>query len=96
MNLEMNLFSAASLPTSLCGSFLEVGGSILRIASIFSGLASIPLAEMRQPSSFPLHMPNMHFSGFNLSPTLWRLLKALRRSSMCSCLSLLCTMMSST
>jgi hypothetical protein len=31
------------------------------MASIFSGLALIPLAETRQPSMFPLLTPNMHF-----------------------------------
>jgi hypothetical protein len=53
-DLEINLFSVASLPASLCANFLDAGGSILRIASIFSGLDSIPLVETRQPSSFPL------------------------------------------
>jgi hypothetical protein len=37
IDLEMNLFRAASLPASLCASFLEVEGSMLRIASIFLG-----------------------------------------------------------
>ena len=42
-------------------AFLRPGGSMLRIASIFSRLALIPLAKTRQPSSFPLLTPNMHF-----------------------------------
>jgi hypothetical protein len=95
-NHEMNLLRAASLPASLCASFLEVGGSMYRIALIFSGLASIPLTKTRHPSSFPLLTPNMHFSGFSFNPALWRLVKALRRSWMWSCLSLLYTTMSST
>jgi hypothetical protein len=60
----MNLLRAASLLASLCAGFLEVGGSMLRIASIFSRLASIPLADTRHLGSFPSLTPNMHFSEF--------------------------------
>jgi hypothetical protein len=69
----MNMFRVVSL----CASFREVRGSMPRIASIFSGLASIPLAETRQPSSLLLLTPNIQFSGFNLSPALRRLMNAL-------------------
>lgn len=49
---EINLFSAASLPMSLWACFFEVGGFMVRIASIFLGLASMPQAKTRQLSIF--------------------------------------------
>jgi len=62
----INLFRAANLPVSFCTFFLLVGGCMFVIAMTLSGLASIPLAETTQPSSFPFWMSKIHFSGLSL------------------------------
>ena len=69
-DLEMNLFSEASLPVNFWTPFFVVGGFIYLIASIFSGFASMPLSVIMQPNSLPLRTPKTHFSGFSLRP--WR------------------------
>jgi hypothetical protein len=71
----MNRFSAAIQPISLCTSFLDPGGFMLTIAFILSGLALIPFTDTRQPSTFPLLTPNMHFSGLSFSCALHMLVK---------------------
>jgi hypothetical protein len=44
----MNLFGATSLTVSLCTYFLLVGGFMFIIAAIFSGFASMALADTKQ------------------------------------------------
>jgi hypothetical protein len=37
------------------------------IAPILPGFALIPFVDSKHPKTFPLVIPNTHFSGFNLS-----------------------------
>jgi hypothetical protein len=68
VDLEMNLFSDASLPTNLWAPFLDFSGSIQSIVSILLELALIPLVETRQPKNFPFFTSKMHFSGLTYDP----------------------------
>jgi hypothetical protein len=52
------------------------------MALILSGFASIPFMETRHPSTLPLVIPNMHFSGFSLSRASRILAKICARSEM--------------
>ena len=81
-NLEMNLFSEASLPIKFWTSFFVVDGFIRLIASIFLGFASMPLLVIMQPNSLPLRTPKIHFSGFSFSPCRGRFANVSRRSCM--------------
>ena len=79
-NLPMKL-RAASLPVGFCTPLRFFGFSIVIMALIFSGLASMPRAEMRYPNNCPDGTPNMHFSGLSLILYRSRLSKVSRRSS---------------
>jgi hypothetical protein len=52
-SLDMNLLRAAMHPVSLCTFFCDRGASILMMASIFSGLASIPRWLIMNLSNIP-------------------------------------------
>jgi hypothetical protein len=47
MDLEMNLFRAASLPVSRWMSLVDCGGAMSMIAWILVGLASIPQCDTK-------------------------------------------------
>jgi hypothetical protein len=81
-SLDMNLLKAAMHPVSLCTFFCDRGASILMIASIFSGLASIPRWLTINPSNFPAGTPKTHFSGLSFHRYRLRLLKTSYKSSM--------------
>jgi hypothetical protein len=81
-DLEMNLFSEASLPVSCCIDFLDVGGCICKIASIFVGFASMPLADTKHPKNFPFSTPKMLFSWFSFRHALLKFLKVSCKSDM--------------
>jgi hypothetical protein len=57
-----------------------VGFPIVKIAWIFSGFASIPHADTRNPKSYPADTPKEHFVGLSLSLYLLRLLKVSAKS----------------
>jgi hypothetical protein len=61
----MNLLRAAMHPVSLCTFFYDRGASILMMASIFSGFASIPWWLTMNLSNFLAGTPKTHFSGFS-------------------------------
>jgi hypothetical protein len=61
----MNLLKAAMHPVSLCTFFCDRGASILKMASIFSGLASIPWWLTMNPSNFPAGTLQISFSGLS-------------------------------
>jgi hypothetical protein len=69
-------------PVSLCTFFCDRGASILMIALIFSGLASIPRWLTINPSNFPIGTPKTHFSGLSFHRYHRRLLKTSSKSSM--------------
>ena len=71
----MNRFRDAMQPVSFWTSLMHFGGSIFRIAVIFSGLASMSLWLTMKPSSFPAGTPKTHFVGFNFHWNRLRLLK---------------------
>jgi hypothetical protein len=81
-SLDMNLLKAAIHPVSLCTFFCDRGASILMMASIFSGLASIPWWLTMNPSNFPAGTPKTHFSGLSFHRYRLRLLKTSYKSSM--------------
>jgi hypothetical protein len=57
-----------------------VGFPIISIAWIFSGFASIPLADTKNPRSCPVDTPKEHFVGLSLSLYLFKLSKVSARS----------------
>ena len=95
-DFDMNRLSEANLPVNFCTPFLVVGGFIRLIASIFSGLASIPLSVIMHPNNFPLRTPKTHFSGFSFKPWRRRFANVSQRSWIWSSLLLLRTTTSST
>jgi hypothetical protein len=48
---------------TLCTPFKSLIGPMLVMATIFSGLASMPRSEMMNPRSMPQGTPKTHFSG---------------------------------
>ena len=68
----MNRLRAAKQPVS-CYTLLTLRiGSMLEMAVILSGFASMPRSDTMYPSSFPFGTPKTHFSGFNLALNLQR------------------------
>jgi hypothetical protein len=78
----MNLLKDAMHLVSLCTFFCDRGASILMIASIFSGLASIPRWLTMNPSNFLASTPKTHFSGLSFHRYRRRLLKTRCKYSM--------------
>jgi hypothetical protein len=95
-NLEMKWLRAASDPVSFWMSLTRVGGLIASITLIFSGFASMPRYETRNPSSFPAEMPKTHLSGFSFVRVAHSLSKTRVKSSSRVDLFLVLTTMSST
>src|ERR1044072_6980910 len=62
----MNLDKVAIFPVKRSTSLTDVGLFMLIMALHFSGLASIPRAEIMYPKNFPPVIPNEHLVGFNL------------------------------
>jgi hypothetical protein len=60
----MKRLRAANDPVSFWTSLIRAGGLIASIALIFSGFASMPRYETRNPSNFPPETPKTHLSGF--------------------------------
>jgi hypothetical protein len=56
-SFPINLFRAAMWHVNFCTFFLFCGGCIWGLAFILSGLALMPLVEIRQPSTLPLVIP---------------------------------------
>jgi hypothetical protein len=73
VDLEMNLFKEANLPSNLSAPFLDFGGSIRSIASILLGFASIPFVDIRQPKNLPFFTPKTHFSRLSFKPAFLKL-----------------------
>jgi hypothetical protein len=69
-------------PVSLCTFFYDRGASILMMASIFSGLASIPWWLTMNPSNFSAGTPKTHFSRLSFHRYRLTLLKTSCKSSM--------------
>jgi hypothetical protein len=69
-------------PVSLCTFFYDRGASILMMASIFYGLASIPRWLTMNPSNFPAGTPKTRFSGLSFHRYRLKLLKTSYKSSM--------------
>jgi hypothetical protein len=67
---------------SLCTFLCDRGASILMMASIFSGLASIPRWLSMNLSNFPAGTPKTHFSGLSFHRYHLKLLKTSCKSSM--------------
>ena len=68
----MNQLRAAKQPMSLYTPLTLRIGTMLEMAVIFLGLASIPHPDTMYPSSFPFGTPKTHFLRFNLMLNLWR------------------------
>jgi hypothetical protein len=81
-SLDMNLLKAAMHPVSLCTFFCDRSASILMMALIFSGLASIPQWLTMNLSNFPAGTSKTHFSGLSFHRYRLRLLKTSCKSSM--------------
>jgi hypothetical protein len=75
IDLEMNLFKEARLPTSLSAPFFDFSDSIRSMASILCGFSSIPYVDTRHPRIFPFFTPNTHFLGFSSKLALRKLAK---------------------
>jgi hypothetical protein len=56
---------------------------MFRIASIFSGFASMPDLDTIQLNNIPLDTPKIHFSRFYMRPYFLKFVKVSLRSSMC-------------
>jgi hypothetical protein len=78
----MNLLRAAMHPVSLYTFFCDRGASILMMALIFSGLASIPRWLAINLNNFPAGTPKTHLSGLSFHWYRLRLLKTSCKSSM--------------
>ena len=95
-DLEINRLSAAILPFNCYTSFFMFRCFMSMIAFIFSGLASIPRCETRNPRNFSEVTPNVYLVGFNLIWCRRSMLKASSRSQIWFEVWVLFTNMSST
>jgi hypothetical protein len=81
---------------TLCTPFKSLIGSMLVMAAIFSGSASMPHSETMNPRSMPRGTPKTHFSGLSFTPFALRHLNVVSRSVRRSEAFLVLTTMSST
>ena len=80
---ETNLLRAATRPARLCTSLTFFGSSMLSIAWILSGFASIPLCETVKPRNFPDETLKAHLLGFSFMLYHLSMSKGFWRSSKC-------------
>ena len=71
----------ASQPVNFCTSLRHAGSTILSMALILTGLASIPRLETRKPSNLPAGTPKVHFAGFSFIRNFLKLSNVSLRSS---------------
>jgi hypothetical protein len=93
---EMKRLRAARHPMTLCTPFKSLIGPMLVMATIFSGLASMPRSETMNPRSMPRGTPKTHFLGLSFTPFALRHLNVVSRSERRSEAFLVLTTMSST
>jgi hypothetical protein len=81
---------------TLCTPFKSLMGTMLVMAAIFSGLASMPRSETMNPKSMPQGTLKTHFLGLSFTPFALRHRNVVSTSERRSEAFLVLTMMSST